>query len=641
MGVKMAIKRIMGTETEYGIIGQPSAVLNNYKGKRKAHENRSETNKSAVAGMVDKGHIGGDYGGQEIDLGVAEDLGFSPACERPNAIMGGKHVSYLPGRGYLEDDEDIDYGGGGDGFSSYFGRDDMLENGARFYIDMGHPEYSTPECSNPVSAVIADKAGERILEQASEKGEVARIFKNNVDNEFNSYGAHENYLVDRKKVKSFNKLAKFINPFFVSRIAYIGSGKIGFRDGRKSLEIKRTTRDILDKYNSLERVAKRNELYEEVRAGLERVMEGLNEGELVYHISQRADFFEKPIGLETTHNRPIVNTRDEALSDRGKYMRLHVISGDANMSEIADYLKLGTMALVLDLYEDGKLKTIELEDSVNAMHAISKDPMFNLRVPVKKLGEMTAIDIQRMYQEAAESAYKGRDKMTDDILNRWKFVLDTLEDDPMKLDRQLDWVIKKRLIDSYMNKTGKSLNDVAVRNIDLQYHEVNRDKGLFYMLQNRGLVDRILTDEQIEHAIDNAPEDTRAWTRGELIKRYNISASDWDEISIQGKRSDIILKDPLRATKAEMYDLFEKSLSPKQLIQGLKQRGYIKKPIIRIPKVFTNNTTYVPKTPTTQVSKRIVVESAEDNSKTKFVGGKTNGRTTIPKPEPAVPTKGN
>ena len=633
MELKMAIKRIMGTEQEYGIVGQPSEVLDNYKGKRKGHENRSETNESAVEGMIDRGHIGGDYAGQDIDFEVAGKLGFSPAPRRASpAVMS--HISkYLPGPA-----QDGYAGYGFQGFSGYFGRDDMLGNGARFYIDMGHPEYSTPECSNPLSAVIADKAGERVLEQASEKGKVARIFKNNVDSEFNSYGSHENYLMDRKKVKNFNRLADFIRPFLVSRIAFTGSGKVGFRNREKSLEVRKTIKDILDKYYSLKPSAGVKALYDSVKTGLDQVMGELNENELVYQISQRADFFEKPIGLETTFNRPIVNTRDESLSDKSKYMRLHVISGDANLSEIADYLKLGTMDLILDLYEDGKLETFDLEDSVRAMHAISKDPSFKTRVGVEKLGEMTAVEIQKMYQEAAESAYRGRDAMTDDILNRWKFVLDGLESqDPEKsvvLNRWLDWRIKKNLIDSYMNKSGKKLGDTAVRNIDLMYHEINRDKGLFYMLQNNGLVDRLLTDEQIDHAVDNAPEDTRAWTRGELIKKYDISAADWDEVSIRGGQGDIVLKDPFRATKSEMSEIFEQSKKPKQLMQALKEKGYVKKSFIYIPKIpkrFSGRNNY---------SLPVITPAIDaDNTRTKFIGGKTDGSDIQSETEPGTSTK--
>ncbi len=539
----MAIKRVMGTETEYGIVGEASDVLNNYRGKKQNHENKSlETNRSAITGMVDLGHIGGDYEGQAMDLGIVSSIGYRVA--------------------------------GSFGFSEYFGRDDMLANGARFYIDMGHPEYSTPECSDPVGAVIADKAGEKILEAASEGGQVARIFKNNTDG-FNSYGAHENYFVDRSKVPDFNALAQFTIPFFVSRPIFTGSGKIGFRE-EKSRELQRTMQGILDAYASLRDYAfsKVGELYERVREGLENVVSSMREDEFVFQISQRADFFSQVLGLQTTHNRPIINTRDEPLSDGSKYMRFHVINGDANLSEIAMYLKLGTTALVLDLFEDRKMQPIELDDPVKAFHAISKDPTLVARVGVRRQGEMTAIEMQRQYFEAAQAAYKGRDEMTDDILNRWKFFLDALQENPMKLNRQVDWVIKKGLIDSYMSRQGKKLGDTQVRNIDLQYHEVSRKKGLFYILQNRGFVDRLISDEQIQHAVENAPEDTRAWMRGELVRRNNVSSADWDKISLRGQHKDISIPDPFMGTKAAVGHLFTKGIGDDVLMVQLEAKGY-------------------------------------------------------------------
>jgi proteasome accessory factor A len=554
----MAIKRVMGTETEYGIVGgSPSQVLDNYQGKGKTHENKSPTNQSAVAGMVDRGHFGGDYVGQEMDEGLAIDLGLTPG-----------NVSRRYG-----------YGGtiqGSIGFTQYFGRDDMLANGARFYIDMGHPEYSTPECSNPVSAVIADKAGERILEMASEGGKVARIFKNNTDG-FNSYGAHENYFVDRKKVKQFKRLADFMTPFFVSRLIFTGSGKIGFVDER-SMQLQKTMQGVLDGYASLQNlsVGKMEDLYQRVKDGLEEVIGGMREDEFIFHLSQRADFFTQLMSLQTTYDRPIINTRDEPLSDRSKYMRFHVINGDANMSEVATYMKLGTAALALDLFEDKKMKTLRLEDAVGAFHDISRDPELQTRVKVKKKGEMTAIEMQRAFYEAAESAYRGRDDMTDDILDRWQFTLNALGTDPSQLNRQVDWLIKKNLIDSYKARTGKRLSDTAVRNIDLQYHEINRQKGLFFMLQSKGMVDRLVTDEQIDHAVENPPEDTRAYLRGELIRRNNVSNSDWDKVSLSGQRDDIVLPDPFMGTKAQVGYLFDgQDLSDKEMVEELRKKGYV------------------------------------------------------------------
>ena len=551
----MAIRRVMGIETEYGIIGgSANQVLDNYGGKGQAHENSSATNSSAVAGMTDEGHFGGDYEGQKGDEGIAKNVGLKETS--PTYYYGGTYSS--------------------SGYSSYYGRDEMLANGARFYIDMGHPEYSTPECSNPVSAVIADKAGERILEAASEGGKIARIFKNNTDG-FNSYGTHENYFVDRRNLKAFQELADFMTPFFVSRPIFTGSGKIGFSDER-NMQLQRTMQDVLDGYGSLKSLAigKLADLYNRVKDGLEEVIGKMGDDEFVFHLSQRADFFTQLMGLQTTYDRPIINTRDEPLSDGSKYMRFHVINGDANMSEVATYMKLGTSALVLDLFEDGKMRTLGLKDAVGAFHSISRDSTLKTRVKVRGQGEMTAVEIQKTFYEAAKGAYKGRDEMTDDILNRWTFFLGALERNPGQLNRQVDWIIKKGLIDSYKNKTGKKLGDTSVRNIDLQYHEVNREKGLFYMLQSRGMVDRLVTDKQIEYAVNNPPEDTRAYLRGELIRKNNASSSDWDRVSLSGHSRDIVLSEPFSGTKVEVGYLFDgRELTNEQLIAELGAKGYV------------------------------------------------------------------
>src|SRR3989344_580546 len=341
----------------------------------------------------------------------------------------------------------------------------FLSNGSRLFMDCGHPEYASAEASNPLDAVLYDKAGERIV-QTKIKGVGVRLFKNNRDLEGNSFASHESYSLNRR---SFNSIISATLPFFTSRIICAGSGFIN------------------------------------------------NNGE--YELSQKAGVTKFEVCPGTTTEKGILNTRDEPLANPSKYMRLHVVSGDGNMSEPALFLKFGTTGLVLDLLEDGRLKPTNLEDAVGAFHDISKDLSFKNRYVVREKGEMTAVEIQRVYQKAAEKSYRGRDEMTDDILDRWKFVLDSLDENPMVLDRRMDWAIKKRLIDSYIEKTGKSLRNTSVRNIDLQYHEVNREKGLFYKLQDSEMVDRLVTDKQIEYAVNNPPEDTRARFRAAAVKK--------------------------------------------------------------------------------------------------------------------------
>jgi len=402
----------------------------------------------------------------------------------------------------------------------------FLSNGSLLRIDCMHPEYASAEASNPLDAVIYDKAGERIV-QTKIKGVGVRLFKNNRDLEGNSFASHESYSLNRR---SFNSIISATLPFFTSRIIFAGSGFIN------------------------------------------------NWGK--YELSQKAGVTREEVCERTIGDaKGIFNLRNEPLANPSKYMRLHVVSGDGNMSEPALFLKFGTTGLVLDLLEDGRLKPTNLEDAVGAFHDISKDLSFKNRYVVREKGEMTAVEIQRVYQEAAEKSYRGRDEMTDDILDRWKFVLDSLDENPMVLDRWMDWAIKKRLIDSYIEKTGKSLRNTSVRNIDLQYHEVNREKGLFYKLQDSEMVDRLVTDEQIEHAVENPPQDTRARFRG-LFSKSDLKQKwiSWESVSYrleEGRKVEesntierrycegvysvlIKLDDPLRDYR-ELDGIFEKN----------------------------------------------------------------------------------
>jgi proteasome accessory factor A len=377
-------------------------------------------------------------------------------------------------------------GNGGWGFK----RSGFLENGGLLLEDCGHPEYASPEASNPLDAVLFDKAGELIVSRLV-KANDPKLFKHNRDSRGNSFASHESYSLART---NFQSLVDATLPFFATRIIFAGSGFIN------------------------------------------------DEGK--YELSQKAGVTRYDVCEGTDGKKAIFNTRDEPLADPEKYMRLHVVSGDANMSEPALFLKFGTTGLVADLFEDKKLRLFKLENAVDTFHRISRDTNFERKYNVGGNGEMSAIEIQRFYQEAAESAYRGRDDVTDDILNRWKFVLDNLEEDPMVLDRWLDWTIKKGLIDSYRQKTGKSLGDAAVRNIDLQYHDVDRSGGLFYKLQDSGMVDRLVSDSQIEYATQNPPQDTRARVRGVIVAQEGLQEKKvgWDFIQYRSKDRKMLQK---------------------------------------------------------------------------------------------------
>ena len=396
------------------------------------------------------------------------------------------------------------------------GTNDFLRNGARLYQDTGcHPEYATPECDNAMDLVIHDKAGERIIEELLLTAERKLrdngiycdifIFKNNTDSVGNTYGCHENYLVERGV--NFHKLAEQLIPFFVTRQVFAGAGKVL-----------------------------------KTRLGNH------------YYISQRAQHIYQEISGATTSSRGIINTRDEPHADEEKYRRLHVIVGDSNMSEFATYLKVGTTAVVLSMVEDGVLrKDVALEDPVRAIKEISHDTTCKRRVRLKRGKEFSAVELQREYYEAALEYYTGREtpKEVADILEKWGHVLDRLADDPMSLHRELDWVIKREFLSQYIQKKGISFDDQRISMLDLQYHDIKRDRGLYYILARNGRVERLITDEQIEQARITPPQTTRAKIRSDFIrfanernKSYDVG---WSYLKLNDRyQRTILCKDPFR-----------------------------------------------------------------------------------------------
>ncbi|RMF87531.1 MAG: proteasome accessory factor PafA2 [Nitrospinota bacterium] len=413
----------------------------------------------------------------------------------------------------------------------------ILPNGARYYLDHAHPEFSTPECSNPRDVVCYEKAGERILDISRIRAEHALpteqrilIYKNNSDRKGNSYGCHENYLMDRST--PFNLIIEHLIPFLVTRIIFCGSGKVGVE----------------------------------------------NETEFVpYQISQRADFFETEIGLDTMVKRPIINTRDEPHANRDKYRRLHVIVGDSNMSEYTIYLKMGTTSIVLSMIEDQFLeKSLVLRNPVKALKAISRDLTCRRPVELDNGQKMTPIDIQRFYLEQAQRYYADRpcDPITADILGKWAYVLDALATDPFSLRREVDWVIKWHLINSYIEKRGEAWNSSRVAMMDLQYHDIRPDKGLYYILQRSGEVERIVTDEEIRVALEHPPTDTRAYFRGMCLRKFrqHIFGVNWDSLSFnvdEGPIKRVLMEEPAKGSKAHVEELLARSNTVEELLVNL------------------------------------------------------------------------
>jgi len=413
----------------------------------------------------------------------------------------------------------------------------VLRNGGRLYVDGAHPEYSSPECTNARDVVCYEKAGERIFEMCLASanlnlGEQQRMFvyKNNSDGKGNSYGHHENYLMDR--ALPFEQIVLGFTPFLVTRQIFAGAGKVGAENGTEPCD---------------------------------------------YQLSQRADFFETFIGLDTMAKRPIINTRDEPHADEEKYRRLHVIVGDSNMSEFATYLKVGTTAIVLSMVEDGFIKRdLALEDPVRAIKEISHDVACKRRVKLKRGKEFSAIEIQREYLDLALEYYQGQERSPQvaDLLEKWQYVLDKLAEDPMTLHRELDWVIKRELINAYISRKGCSFDDQRVFMMDLQYHDLRRDKGLFFTLERQGYVERIITDEEILLAMKTPPADTRAYFRGMCLQKYpkEVYGVSWSSIIFD--TGDLAVKripmtDPSRGTQKLVAEVLERSETAAELLENI------------------------------------------------------------------------
>jgi proteasome accessory factor A len=405
------------------------------------------------------------------------------------------------------------------------GTNDFLRNGARLYQDTGcHPEYATPECDNPLELTLHDKAGERIVEellltaeQRLRDGGIACdifVFKNNTDSVGNTYGCHENYLVER--TVNFHKLAELLIPFFVTRQVFAGAGKVL-----------------------------------KTRLGNH------------YYISQRAQHIYQEISGATTSSRGIINTRDEPHADEERYRRLHVIVGDSNLAEVSTYLKVGTTALVLAMVEDGALrKDLALEDPVRAIKEISHDTTCTRKVRLKRGTEVSAVELQREYLELAQAYYATVEQspQVTDLLERWDRVLTQLAEDPRQCARELDWVIKQALLEAYTSRKGIGFDDQRVSMLDLQYHDVRRDRGFYSMLCRAGKVDRLFDDATIERAMTIPPQTTRAKVRSDFInfaternKSYDVG---WSYLKLNDRyQRTILCKDPFKPFDPRVEEL--------------------------------------------------------------------------------------
>lgn len=399
----------------------------------------------------------------------------------------------------------------------------IIYNGARFYNDHTHPEYSTGECRSLFELVAQDRAGERIVDICARRrtemlpeGSV-RMYKNNTDFEGHSYGCHENYLMDRSV--PFERIVRGLLPFFATRQIFAGSGKVGVERGDKAP---------------------------------------------IYQLSQRSEFFEVIASVDTMHKRPLVNTRDEPHANSDRYRRLHVIVGDANMSEYVTALKVGTTALVVEMIERDALPDIELKDPIAALKDVARDQSYQWLVELNRKSNrlVPAVEVQRAYLALARKEMAGKGRETDWVLQAWQEVLDGLEQDPMGLVGTCDWVTKKWLLDCFCEAEGLSParpDDLAwLQSQDLEYHNVDREAGLYYLLESQGKMVRLVGDEEIAGAMFSPPSDTRAYFRGRCLEKFgsDVKSINWDRIvfSTNGKQHSVDLKDLVEMEVVRRYN---------------------------------------------------------------------------------------
>jgi proteasome accessory factor A len=495
----MALPKVCGIETEYGIV---------VRGGDNNPVSSSSTliNAYVSATARERGRIGWDFEDEQPTndaRGFSIDDGLAPEIETTlvNAV---------------------------------------LTNGARYYVDHAHPEISLPEVTTARQAVVWDRAAEEIVRASMEyaralldDGSEIVVHKNNSDGKGNSYGCHENYLLDR--AVPFGRLASQITPHFVTRQLFCGAGKVGCE------------------------------------------LPGRPHDDVAFQLSQRADFFEEEIGLETTLKRPIVNTRDEPHADAQKYRRLHVIVGDANMAEVATYLKVGTTAIVLSMIEDNALgDDLELGNPVAAIRQVSHDPTLRQTVMLRDGRRATALEIQWGLLERAQKYERSHglasvdETVGADVLARWERVLGGLERNPDSVAAWVDWVAKRRLVEGYAQRHDVRPGAPRLKAIDLQYHDLRADRCL---AQRAGL-ERLVGDDEVVAAMTEPPTTTRAYFRGRCLAKFpdDIVAANWDSLVFDVGRDPlrrVPMMEPLRGTAEHVATLIDTSETAAELLDRL------------------------------------------------------------------------
>ena len=419
----------------------------------------------------------------------------------------------------------------------------VLTNGARYYVDHAHPELSTPECADAMAVLRHDRAAELIMIESMSAanevlpdGEELVVYKNNSDGKGNSYGCHENYLIDR--ATPFGRVVAHATTHFVTRQVFTGAGKVGSE------------------------------------------LPGCSRSDIDFQLTQRADFFEEEVGLETTLKRPIINTRDEPHADPLRYRRLHVIVGDANLCEVATFLKVGTTAIVLAMVDDDFLhREARFADPVRALQEVSLDQSLGRALELADGTTATAIELQwdlleqgRKYvEERGDEGVGG--PVAHDVLDRWGEVLATLEEDPEPLVGVVDWVTKRHIINGYRDRHGLQPDDLRLMALDLQYHDLRPERSLFARMGAETLVD----PADVERGMTTPPEGTRAYFRGRCLDRWpdSVVAANWDSMVFDAGEESlrrVPMMEPTRGSRAHVATLIDDCDDITELLDRLSGR---------------------------------------------------------------------
>lgn len=538
------MQRIVGIETEYGVLQQ-----GNPRANPMLMSSQIVTAYRAISAQA-RVHARWDYM-DEDPLNDARGFKLSRASAHPSMLTDDPDAPAPSGHEGVADAQHLERPQSAM-YDDPSAANAILTNGARLYVDHAHPEYSSPEVTTPRDAVTWDVAGEHVMLAASRElsktmGVEVQLYKNNTDSKGSSYGTHENYLVNREV--PFDTLIEVLTPFFVTRQIFTGSGRVGYGQHAQ-------------------------------RPG--------------YQMSQRADFMEAEVGLETTLRRPIINTRDEPHATREKWRRLHVIIGDANLLETTTYLKIGTTNLVLWVAEhlEGhrdltqRLENLILRDPVAEVSNVSRDLACEDTLTTAFNGEMTAIEIQREYLAVVRemiARIDAQDPVADqtaDVISRWENVLDRLEVDPMLCARDIEWVAKLRLLESMRKRHGLEWGHPKLAMMDIQWSDVRPERSLYRKLLDAGALDRITTDEAVRSAVAHPPVDTRAFFRGEAMAIFgkNITGASWDSVIFDVPTSQTLqripMMDPWKGTKAHVGELFSRNEgNPSQFLDQLLGRS--------------------------------------------------------------------